>query len=320
MRRREFIAALGGAAALPLAARAQQPRCRCVGYLGSEAPQPIAVAPASPSARAWHRRLCRGPATSDRISLGRRPLRRLPALAADLVRANVEVIVDARQPRVDAGRARATTHDADRVRDRRGPGRRRPRRQPGAAGRQRHRRHIAQRAGRRETAGAAARAAPPPTPCSRCSSIPTNPRNAGSQSAGNAGGRARRWSCELHIRATRSSEGEFERRLRRRSASFAPAAWSISNESYYAMRSDLLGAWRTATSCPRAASGRETDEGGGLMCYGVDVIRVAPAGATSTSTRAQGREAGRPAGAAGRPRYELIINLKTAKALGLTCR
>ena len=91
MRRRDLIAALAGAAALPLAARAQQPALPVIGYLSTE---PVEAAPVLASA--FRQGLGQtGHSESQNVSieygLGDRP-EQLTALAADLVRRKVAVI------------------------------------------------------------------------------------------------------------------------------------------------------------------------------------------------------------------------------------
>jgi putative ABC transport system substrate-binding protein len=92
MRRREFIAGLGSAAAWPLAARAQQPAMPVVGFIGTESPRLFET-----QLRAFHQGLRevgyvegRNVAIEYRWAGGRIDL--LSVLAEDLVRHKVAVI------------------------------------------------------------------------------------------------------------------------------------------------------------------------------------------------------------------------------------
>ena len=106
MKRREFITLLGGAAAAsPLAARAQQTAMPVVGFSRHRATvfEYLSI-PAGPR----RRRLRGGQKRNDRVPLGGNPPDRLPELAADLVRRQVDVIVTTSTPASLAAKAATT--------------------------------------------------------------------------------------------------------------------------------------------------------------------------------------------------------------------
>src|SRR5882757_4443911 len=112
MKRREFITLLGGATAWPLAARAQQPAgwAYRVGYLGipSREQMPLYLT------RALEEGLrSLGYRVGDNVSIEYRfangELERLPALAAELVRLGVDVIVASSYPSIVAAMKGTTT-------------------------------------------------------------------------------------------------------------------------------------------------------------------------------------------------------------------
>ena len=109
MRRREFIAALGGAAALPVVARAQQPAMPVVGFLG------ITSASTQPNLAAFRQGLSEtGYVEGQNVAIEYRwaeeQYNRLPELAADLIRRHVNVIATLfSSPAAQAAKATTTT-------------------------------------------------------------------------------------------------------------------------------------------------------------------------------------------------------------------
>jgi ABC-type uncharacterized transport system substrate-binding protein len=93
MRRREFITLLGGAAAWPLRARAQQPGMPTVGFLSIGAPLPFAHLVTGARRGLQEAGFVEGRDVAIEYRWAEWQYDRLPALAADLVRRKVAVIV-----------------------------------------------------------------------------------------------------------------------------------------------------------------------------------------------------------------------------------
>jgi putative tryptophan/tyrosine transport system substrate-binding protein len=92
VRRREFIALLGGAAAWPLAARAQQPTIPIVGYVHPDSPQPIVGLLAAFREGLSETGYVEGQNVVIEYRWANNDLSRLPELVADLVHRRVAVI------------------------------------------------------------------------------------------------------------------------------------------------------------------------------------------------------------------------------------
>ena len=96
MKRREFIAGLGSAWAWPVVARAQQPKVPVIGFLNSQSAEPTNVTGATVGAFFQGLKetgYVEGQNVAVEYRYAENQYDRLPALAADLVRRRVAVIV-----------------------------------------------------------------------------------------------------------------------------------------------------------------------------------------------------------------------------------
>jgi putative ABC transport system substrate-binding protein len=111
MLRREFIAGLGGAvAAWPLAARAQQPAMAVIGYLGSQSADIVYKTFTVPFLQGLQETgYVVGQNAAIEYCWAENQYDRLPALAADLVRRRVAVIVANTDVAAPAAKAATTT-------------------------------------------------------------------------------------------------------------------------------------------------------------------------------------------------------------------
>jgi len=313
VRRREFITLLGGAAAWPLAARAQQAAMPVIGYLGSASPNLFAS-----RLRAFRQGLSengyvegRNVAIEYRWAEGHYD--RIPALVADLVRRQVNVIAaPGSTPAAVAARAATPTIPivfvtaADPV----AAGLVATRSRPGG-----NLTGVAALAV--ELGGKQLELLHEVVPTATAIALlvnPTSPVLAETQSR-DLQATARTFGLQLHVLHARAAS-DFDT-VFANLAQLRAGGLVIGGEALFTGGSEQLAALALRHAMPAIYQFREFAAAGGLMSYGASVIDAHRLAGVYTGRILKGQKpADLPVQQS--TKVELVINLKTAKALGIT--
>jgi len=310
MKRREFITVLGGAAAWPLAGRAQQAAIPVVGFLNSASADPYAMA-----VRAFHQGLkgtgfVEGQNVAIEYRWAEGQYNRLPALAADLVHRRVDVIV-ANTAAMLAARAATTTipivftTSLDPV-------------QLGLVA-------SLSRPGGNVTGVTSLNVEVGPkrlellhelAPAVNVVGFLVNPNNPNTQSLSRdlqaVAGKLGRQSHVLYASNERDFDRVFAELVQRRAGALV-----IGSDAFLTSHSEQLAALALRHALPAVYQYPEFTAAGGLMSYGGSLTELYRTAGTYAGRILKGEK---PADLPVQQitKVELIINLKTAKALGLT--
>ena len=311
MRRRDFITLVGGTAAWPLAARAQEQAMPVIGFLGSTSPDLYAN-----QVGAYRRGLSEtGHVEGQNVAIEFRwaesQYERLPAMATDLIRRRVTVITAGALPAVVAAKAATTaipivfSIGVDPV----AFGLVSSLNRPGGNVTGITNLNLELLPKQLEVL----RELLPGATVMAALVNPTNP-NADSQSS-DLQAAARKLGLQLQILHA-SSDSDFD-------AAFAglsqvrASALLIGSDAFFVSRSAQLGALTARHKVPAIYQFREFAAAGGLLSYGSSIIESYRQVGIYTGRILKGeRPADLPVQQSAK--VELIINMKTAKTLGLT--
>src|SRR5262245_19747863 len=310
-RRREFIALLGGAVGWPLAARAQQPTTPVIGFLSSGGQHSDDVRRLTPFRQGLNETgYTEGRNVTIEYRGAENRIDRLPELASDLARRQVSVIAAAGSPASALAAKSATktipivfTNAADPVRIGLVASLNRP--GGNVTG-------VTELGAGAKRLGLLRELVPSATSIA----VLVNPTRPGvdAQSA-QAQEAARALGLPLHI-LTASSERDFDA-IFLNLVQLRAGALVISADALFNDRSDQIVALARRHSVPTIYEWRQTVEAGGLISYGTSRQDAYRQSAILVGRILKGEK---PADlpVLQPTKFELVINMKTAKALGLT--